>query len=210
MKKLAILTSILFLLLVGKQSIAQLEYDELKGSTLMLREGLILVYEVNYNGTVYDFILSIDKLNETNIEYSYTMTNANATTGTIKMDENAILNATSHYNYFGGGLVELTDMTSVWMSKKVFDEITGEFGKTLISVDGGKTTVELNAVEVGYDYSIYNDISKKQFDNIAYLYAESEDQNVKYWIHYSQDSPIILKMDLGWTVHLKEMRTIEE
>ncbi len=210
MKKLTILISMFLLLFAGTQSFAQLEFDDMNCSTLMLREGLVLVYGVNYNGTEYDFIMTINELSETKIEYSYIMTNAYATSGTIIMSEDALLNATSHYNYFSGGTVELTDMTSVWMSKKVFDELTGEHGKTTISVDGGKTQVELNAIEVGYDFSLYNDISKKQFDNIGYFYAETEDQQIKYWVHYSKHYPIILKMDLGWQICLKEIRDSEE
>ncbi|HNQ67100.1 MAG TPA: hypothetical protein PKN32_01880 [Bacteroidales bacterium] len=210
MKKLTILISMFFLLFAGTQSFAQLEFNDMNCSTLMLREGLVLVYGVNYNGTEYDFIMTIKELSETRIEYSYRMTNAYATNGNIIMSEDALLNATSHYNYFSGGTVELTDMTSVWMSKKVFDELTGELGKTTISVDGGKTQVELNAIEVGYDFSLYNDISKKQFDNIGYFYAETEDQQIKYWVHYSEQNPIILKMDLGWQICLKEIRDSEE
>jgi len=210
MKKLIIFISLLIFLSVVKQSSAQLEFDNMNCSTLMLREGLILVYGVNNFGTEYDFILTINKMTATNIEFSYMMTNSGGTTGVVTMSENAILNAVAQYNYFVGGSVELTDMTSVWISKKVFNDLTGEVGKSTISTDGGKTLVELKAVEVGYDYSLFNDISKTQFDNIGYFYAETDDQQMKYWIHFSEYMPIILKMDLGWQIWLKEIRKNEE
>ena len=52
-------------------------------------------------------------------------------------------------------------------------------------------------------------VSKKVYKDLVSKNMKSEvsfDGKVKYWIHLSEDTPIILKMDLGWKIWLKEMR----
>ncbi len=204
MKKLAFITALFFG--ITFHSSAQLEYDIMNGSTLILSEGLILVYGVDYHGTLYDFIITIKSLENETVEFDYEMTNAAGTKGKVKMSAEAINNATAQNNYFSGGTLELNNMTSVWLSKKVFNELTGVKGKSTISTDGGKSNTELIAQRVGYDYSLYNAISKTTFEDISYFYAESADASVKYWVHFSEHAPLILKMDLGWKIWLKEMK----
>jgi len=191
-------------------AMAQLEYDIMKGSTFIPQEGMMLTYGVDFNGSTYDFMLLIHESKKDKVVFEYRMTNPNQTSGTVTMTADALESATSQYNFFRGGPVTLEDMTSVWISRKVFDELTGEKGSSTISPDGGQTSVELIGKKVGYDYSIYNHISKRQFDDIAYYYAESADGNIKYWIGTNRGIPIILKMDLGWKVWLKEMDRAEK
>jgi len=204
MKKFILITALFFGIL--SYSSAQLEHDILKGSTLVLSEGLILVYGVDYNGSLYDFIVTIKSLKDGAVEFDYEMTNASGTKGNVKITANALKDATVHYNYFSGGPLELNDMTTVWMSKKVFDDLTGVKGRTKVSNDGGKSETEIIAKRVGYDYSLFNAISNTTFNDLTYFYAESEDASVKYWVHFNEYSPIILKMDLGWKIWLKEMK----
>jgi hypothetical protein len=191
-------------------AMAQLEHDIMKGSTFIPQEGTILIYEVDFYGNNYDFLVLIHEIKKDKVVFEYLMTNPNQTSGSITITADALESATSQFNFFGGGPVTLEDMTSVWISRKVFDELTGEKGRSIISPDGGQTSVELIGKKVGYDYSIYNHISERQFDNIAYYYAESVDGDIKYWIGTSRGVPIILKMDLGWKIWLREMARAEE
>ncbi len=191
-------------------AMAQLELDIMKGSTLVPQEGTILIYEVDFYGNSYDFLVLIHEIKKDKVVFEYLMTNPNQTSGSITMTAEALESATSQFNFFSGGPVTLEDMTSVWISRKVFGELTGEKGRSTISPDGGQTRVELIGKKVGYDYSLYNHISERQFDNIAYYYAESADGDIKYWIGTSRGVPIILRMDLGWKIWLREMARVEE
>lgn len=191
-------------------AMAQLERDLIKGSTFIPQEGMILVYEVDFYGNNYDFLVLIQKSSKDKVVFEYLMTNPNQTSGSVTMLADALESATAQFNFFRGGPVTLEEMTSVWVSRKVFDELTGKAGRSTISPDGGQTQVELIANKVGYDYSLYNHISERQFNDIAYYYAESADGGAKYWIGTSRAVPIILKMDLGWTISLREMARAEE
>jgi hypothetical protein len=41
---------------------------------------------------------------------------------------------------------------------------------------------------------------------LPFVYAESKDGSAKYWITLNKSNPMILKMDLGWSITFKEMR----
>lgn len=184
-----------------------LEDEQMKGSKLVLMPNFIYVYEVNYEGTEYDLIITVKSISD-GIEFEYKMTNDAETKGSVSMSSEALENAIKQINYFSGGQLDLTDKTTVWVSKKVFNDLVLS-GSATISPDEGKTMIELINAEAGHDFNIYNAISNMEFNDISYVYAESKDGKVKYWIHLSQNNPMILKMDLGWTVTLKEIRKVK-
>ncbi len=204
MKKLILVLAIS--MFFGFQSFSQIDLDNemMKGSTLITMPGQILVYEVDYYGITYDFIVNVKSLTD-GIEFDYEMTNADSTKGTVKMSKEAFEDAVAQSNYFSGGLMDLTDKTTVWVSKKVFNDLVNT-GKATISPDGGGSYVEIANPAAGHNYEMYNAISDRTFDDISYVYAESPDGSVRYWIHMSKYNPLILKMDLGWTITLKELR----
>ncbi|MCF8234055.1 MAG: hypothetical protein K9G67_01415 [Bacteroidales bacterium] len=185
---------------------AQIDMDEefMQGSTLVAMPGQILVYEVDFNGNVYDFIVHIKEV-EDGISFDYEMTNEAGTKGSVNMSKEAVDNAIAQNNYFGGGEMNLDDQTTVWVSKKVFSDLVNE-GVATISPDGGMSRVEIGDVWAGHNYEMYNAISDMTFDDISYVYAESPDGDVRYWIHLNESNSLILKMDLGWSITLKELR----
>lgn len=203
MKK--ILATIFLLVALSTLSFTQINYDDhlLEGSTLILQKGSVLTYEVNLYGDVYDFIVKIKKYDEQGIEFDYEMTNDRNTSGNVKFTKDAFENAHMLYNYFAGGPVSLTDATTVWVSKKVFAELLS--GTSTISSNEGETYDEVRPVGVFHDFEAFNKLSNSTINDITYLYATSEDESAKYWIHFSKSNPLILGMDLGWTIWLKEI-----
>jgi len=205
MKKLLLL--IAFISFFSIQSQAQIDLDEemMNGSTLMLQPGLILVYEVDFYDFTYDFLVHIKSFEE-GIEFNYEMTNDENTSGTVKISKEAFESATAQKNFFSGGEMNLTDQTTVWLSKKVFMDLV-EKGTATISPDGGTTTGEIKVIEVGHNYDIYNAINDETMDDISYIFAESPDGSWSYVIHLSKYNPLILEMDLkDWSLWLKEIR----
>lgn len=115
------------------------EYDFLKGSTLISMKGTGYVYEVDFRGTQYDFIVTLKENSaEKGMEFGYKMTNSSNTSGTVKMSAAAKQSGRAQNNYFSGGEMNLTDMTTVWMSKDVMDELENK-GESKISTDGGES-----------------------------------------------------------------------
>ena len=187
-------------------SFSQIDLDKemMNGSTLLLRKGMTLVYGVSFEGSEYDFIVHLNSFDE-GIAFDYEMTNAAGTKGRVVMSMEALTNARSQNNYFEGGEMNLVDQTTIWVSKTVFNELISN-KESMISPDGGNSSVMLQGARVGHDYSFFNAISNTTFNDLSYVYAESEDGKAKYWIHLRKYSPLILKMDLGWTIWLKELR----
>jgi hypothetical protein len=189
------------------KSFSQFNFDDhlFKGSVLMPSAGSVLTYEVNYYGDIYNFIVHIKKFGDDGIEFDYSMNNETNISGSMKIVKDAFESSKTQYNYFSGGPLTLTDQTSVWLSKKVFAELISESGKSTISSDGGSTETEIQNIGAFHDFELYNTTSNTTFNDVSYLYATNEDESEKYWINFSKYNPLILGMDLGWTIWLKQM-----
>lgn len=183
-------------------------YDQpARGSVLKLGPGATLVYDVDFYGSQYDFIVHLKALDDNGLSFDYEMTNPNRTRGAVHMTTEALREATAQFNYFRGGEATIDDKTSVWVSAAVYQALAGEGGAATISTDGGNSTVKIVKSKTGHDYAVINAIRQEEIRDLAYLYAESEDGEVKYWIHNDPDNPLILKMDLGWKIKLREIDT---
>ena len=204
MKKISLLVSVFVLFAFYCSTQIDLDDEMMNGSTLMTMPGHTFVYEVDYYGEKYDFMVTVNEIGD-GIKFDYEMTNAAKTKGSVSMSKDALENATVQNNIFSGGELDLTDQTTVWLSKKVFMDLV-ENGKSTISTDGGETETEIGDATPMHDYQIYNAISDETFDDISYIYVQSLDGAVAYWIHMSKYNPLILKMDIGWTITLKELR----
>lgn len=200
--------TLLVLVVIGLgSSQAQIDYDnELRnGSTLVTKKpGFVMVYGVDFNGSTYDFIVRVKEV-EDGLTFDYEMTNATGTKGTVHITEDALDDALTQNNYFSGGKLDLSDQTSVWVSRKILQDLI-EDGETFVSPDGGETSTKLVQKKVAHDYKAMNSISEEMMEEISYVYAESPDGSIKYWIHLSKSNPIILRMELGWSIWLKEIR----
>jgi len=126
------------------------------------------------------------------------------------MEKEALEIARAQDNYYHeGGIIELPTQTSIWVSKLVFNELIAS-GEAVISTDGGATQVNLQNAEVKHDGDIINTTTNTKINDLSYVYAESVDGKVKYWISLSEENPVILKMEMGWSIWLKEIQTVED
>lgn len=179
------------------------EHNPLKGSTLIAMKGTIFTYAVDFYGENYEFIVTVNE-NSTakGLSFDYRMTNADNTIGTVNISSEARKTARKQNNYFSGGEMNLSDMTTVWISNLVMDELE-KSGESMITTDDGEEFwVKLKRLHYNYDYSIRSKTGT--IDDIGYMYCESNDGAIKYWIQMG-GNPLILKMDLGWSITLKEM-----
>lgn len=171
----------------------------------MLNVGDKLVYAVKAGGQEYEFIVTLKVYNYLDgIQFEYEMTNENNTKGSIFVTADAKRDATSYMNYFRGGDVALTDAITVWLSQKNFADMPNK--KTEMKLDNNEPTnfyrpdndevaptINLKGKQVKIDGFIINNAVDGKGDKTM-------------WIQNASGNPLILKMDIGFVVELKEIR----
>lgn len=201
MKKFYALTVLLFVFLS-----ADLKAQETKS---IFSEGTTFIYEVNFNGSQYLFISTILKISEEELKIKWFISN-NGSQGTLTMGAEALQDATILHNYFVDGMdYTLSNNTSGWVSYLVFSQLMNE----------GRVTLDLGNDEV-VEFSLDYQGLEPEFENAAYFYPvgvdskygdigsvgaysiRNEEKGYEIKIHNSEKYPLILYMDLGWTIKL--------
>ncbi len=156
-----------------------------------------LTCHVNFNAIEYDFI--VDSLVVSNdIAFKWKMTDPMNYAGKVKMFKPALDTATAMNNFFtDNNNLNLTDETTVWVSKKVYKAI--KKGSS-VNIDAGLGREKLTYIKNEKIIAKFNG-SNKTFNA---LYATTVSGN-KFWILDDPANPIILKMYLGWTIEIKEI-----
>ncbi len=153
-------------------------------------------WKVEMGGDVhYDFIVKDITNLEGGRQFDYKMTNLQHTHGSVSISSDAMLNATILHNYFDGGLLQLSDATSVWLSAKAF--AGAKKGKVKLLADH-----EVEEFELIEKKKMAMFVDGKQ-TNVTALYLVT-DSGTKLWVLDNPKNPLILKMDLGWTLTIME------
>jgi hypothetical protein len=161
-----------------------------------------LSYNVDFKGQKYQFIVEVQKKSPV-LVFKYDLTMNGGMQGTITMTEEALKGAINQQNYFNGTDRELKTETTVWVSSKVYNDIK----------KGGKTQIG-NSAGLGYKVDEYKLIGTEDFattvngEEVALkaLHIKA-DNGFEYWIWDNAKDPLILKMDLGWGITIKEIST---
>ncbi|MBL0145803.1 MAG: hypothetical protein IPP48_08610 [Chitinophagaceae bacterium] len=177
------------------------------GSSTMepLAAGDKLIYAVNAGGQQYDFIVTLRKANyETGIEFDYEMTNGNKTKGHVKIDSKAKSESKKYLNYFKGGKINLTDACTVWMTYANFMDMPEK--KTEMTLDDNETEIFYRPEKDEVTPTINFKGKPVKIDGFMINNAEDMKGDKTMWIQNSSSNSLILKMDLGWTIELKEIK----
>lgn len=163
----------------------------------LIKEGTKLVYHVNYYDEEYDFIVNIVSVSN-GIEFVWEMTDPMNYTGKITMTQNALENATYQNNYFSNGdTLLLEDQTTVFVSKIVYEAIKGDKS---IYIDAGDGDEELY-FDSFEDYSVVVNGKEKILKS---MFATSDLEGY-FWILDNAKFPLLLGMNIGWSIELKEI-----
>jgi len=204
MKYISLLAILFFGFNTTVYSQFDLQSESAKGTILKISEGDVLIYGGNYYGTEIDLEITVKSLNQ-EVVFDYEMMNERNNKGTLKISGKALEFARAQNNYYHeGGFKDLENQTSIWMSDLVFNELI-ETGEVTISTDQGASQVVLQNSNIGHDYSLT--IAGEEIKDMSYVYSESKDGKVKYWISLDADNPVVLRMEMGWSIWLKEVRT---
>ena len=154
-----------------------------------IQKGDKLVYQVKAGGNEYDFIVTINDEGDKGIDFNYEMTNANKTSGHVTISAKAKSDATKYVNFFRGGELNLTDAK-----------------KTTITLDNGapETFYRPEKDEVSPVVKIKGE--DKKLDAFIINNAADGSGNKTMWINGMSSNSLIVKMDLGWSIVLKEIR----
>jgi hypothetical protein len=167
-----------------------------------LQEGDRLFYDVIANEQVYTFSVDIIKLDST-ISFSWSMSPPINKSGYITISENALKNAKQYMNQFAGGTKDLDQESSVFMSDANFNELANT-NTTKMDMGEGNSGEWFNNGSDNYGF-----IWKGSDVNPNAYYTKLEKS--KSWdsrnIVVLAEGPfhLILRMNLGWSIQLKEV-----
>lgn len=176
-------------------------------SELVLRDNYQLNYNLAYGEERYQFIVDVKQLHP-DLTFKYTMTNKKYTSGFITITEQALDSADIEKNTFGGGSDTLKDnQITVWFSKAMFNSLiendTAVFDGDR-SVWGSNKSTFFNAGKTYYDYEL-NGVPRRLEVIVVYEEVGENKRPKSFWVLNNPNNPLIIKMDVGWEIWLKEV-----
>jgi len=168
------------------------------------KKGDQLVYHVNAGGSEYDFIVTLNKYNQKGIDFNYEMTNATNTKGHVVITAEAKDGARSLVNYFKGGELNLKDASTVWLSYATFTDMPTK--KTVLSFDGSEQVTMYRPENDEAKQVVVVKGQDRTITTFKINNAADGTGDKTLWIHNNSSNPLIIKMDLGWTIELKEIK----
>lgn len=197
MKKILLIAAYLLSTIVFT---ATVQAQDNKGTSWM-KNGSTLYYKVTTPDKKYDFIAGDLKLDK-DLAFSWSMSEPVKSKGKVFMASGAINEATSVINYFKDGTSQnLETETTVWLSRKVYKSLKSQTS-TDISIDGTKETLKYAGTEK-YTFTLDGEAV-----TIEVLKATTPTNN-KLWILDNPEFPLIIKMELAFTIELVKVFTLK-
>jgi len=204
MKKIFLLS---MLITVSAISYAQVTLQSL------VKPGTRLIYAVVANGEKYDFIVTVKALNPA-LVFDWQMTNASNSSGTITHTTQAMVSANTLYNYFAPGAKTLgDDMTSVWLSKNTFTGLTKGSRSVMMIMNTGEAPKKMGMTDADTKELkiLVNGEKETVEEQMAIVLndagAPKNDDETYFTFNNSAKMPVILRMNNGFYIVLKEIRT---
>jgi len=157
-----------------------------------LKKGTQLKYKVNNDYNFNVTLKNLDKL----VEFDWSMKNGN-TNGVIIMTPEALSDATVQHNFFTPGKETYTNMTTIWLSTKVFRSLKAN-RPIVIKPEYNEETLSLRSSE---KLKIKIDGIEKE---VNILYGET-DKGSKFWIWDNQNAPIIFHMKISFEMEITDI-----
>lgn len=175
-----------------------------------IKIGAKMVYAVVNGDQKYDFIVTVKQFSP-DLVFDWEMTAPVSTKGTITIPQKDMQHAMAFYNYFSPGSLILDGETSVWLSNDQFNQIkNNRYGIFKLDGKGGKETpMKVIRNTPGMPIPVITPIvnGKPMTLNTIYLNNGILGDNIREVVLLdSKDFPIIVKMNLGWTITLKEIK----
>jgi hypothetical protein len=169
-----------------------------KQSTFQVKPGDILVYTASNNGENYDFIVRVKKYGST-INFDYEMPQKGSKAN-VNIQSTAVDAAGKYSSDFGTTNHDFNNQSSIWLSKRNYEDLASD-GETKMDFGGGEQTfVRGNSGILKINYkgkekilTVYNVNAKEGAGKHLMVLSEA-------------NNPLIVMMDVGWKITLKEVR----
>jgi hypothetical protein len=178
----------------------------------LVKPGTKLIYAVEAGAEKYDFIVTVKALVPA-LVFDWEMTNDNKSSGTITHTAAAMIAGNTLYNYFAPGAKVLDDNTlSVWISKNTFAGLTKGTKSVMLKMNTNEEPKKMGVTkEDPAELKIIVNGEKETVEeftanDLNALNAPPEDQ-VYFTFARSPKMPIILRMQNGFYIALKEIKT---
>jgi hypothetical protein len=174
-------------------------------SLYMGQTGDKLVYEVNAGGKVYDFIITLlPQTDKFRYVFDWEMTAPANRKGHVNITKDAANDSKKYNNYFSGGDLTLTDACTVWLSGENFGDLPSK--QTTLQLDGGDAETFYRKDEAETEYAVLYKGKEIKLDIFKIDNDKAGADHRQIWAQGISSSALIVKMDLGWTIRLKEIR----
>ena len=200
----------LFSLLISITAVAQVNLISL------VKPGAKLIYAVEANGQKYDFIVTIKTLAPA-LAFDWQMTDRANNNGTITHTAAAMQSANTMYNYFSPGAKTLDDNTiSVWISKNSLTALTKGAKHVMMSMNTNESPKKMGKAVGDEDdeeseLKIIVDGEKETIEEKIAVELNAEGKPVAEGAMFSYfnsaKTPVILRMENGFSIVLKEIKT---
>ncbi len=170
-----------------------------------LNRGDKLVYHVNAGSREYDFIVTInDGSYAKGVDFNYEMTDPVNLKGHVIIQAKGKNDSRKYVNYFKGGEMVLKDACTIWMTGANFIDLPNHEIK--MTFDNGEEETFYNLDNNEITPSIILKGKEVKLDGFVITNAADGKGTKTLWIQNGSGNPLIYKMNLGWTIELKEIR----
>ncbi len=180
---------------------------EMEGNKVLYmgKSGDQLIYEVNAAGQTYDFIITLLP-EKKNCRYSFNweMTAPVNKKGHADISKEAAYDSKKYLNYFSGGNLYLTDACTIWMTGSNFGDMPDK--KTTMQLDNNEPEPFYRKDEAETAYDVIYKGKQVTLDIFKVDNDKTDGTRRQMWIQGISAMPLIVKMDLGWTIRLKEIK----
>ncbi len=197
MKRIALFTMILAL--VPALAFAGSPPEKADAAPAWYKAGTVMTWGVDAFGQQYDCVVTLKNLGKI-VEFDWEMTAPVNKNGSVKMTEIALASATKQHNMFTGGPLTLADKTTVWVSQAVLKQYRAK--QIDHRLDTGSGPKIFLPVEEETSYKVTIDGVETTY-TLLHLKGEKE----HLWINDNLAAPVIFKMDLGWKIWLKTVKS---
>ena len=166
-----------------------------------MKPGAILTYDITMGEKQYHLVATIKKLGD-EIAFDWETTEPANKKGNTTMSANAVSKADALFTDFSGGEANLDKETAMFISKKIFSDVSSS-AQASIKIFGASDTATIMS----------NTISEFNFslnDNLVAVpgWELEGGSEIKYTVDIleSPKFPLIVKIDLGWTIQLASIK----
>lgn len=173
--------------------------SKLAKAGISFNEGDDFIYEVIDGDEKYNFNINLNGIEDYYISFDWEIPQ-NDISGAIYMNETAITSATELHNYMEKGYLKLTDKTSAWISKAVFEDIK----------DGN--IVRLGLGEKRESFRLYDETTYEFGMKMGKPYVipvivmANDDNSKKIWVADDKDNCLIVMMELDFNIRLVDFQ----